>query len=487
VVVGVASEVIGGPVGRHARFARRFWTPLRIILALTCAMMAANWVQKSPCRDGQWADHLQYTKACYTDVLALYYAEGLDQGAVPYIDHPVEYPVLTGVMMGVIGLPIHAAVDSGLAGRVQDTLRLGGDAFNEGRAFYDLTALALAICALLTAWALVQMRPHRPWDAAMFALAPLMLLTATVNWDLLAVAFCTLALYAWAKKRPAWAGVLCGLGVAAKLYPLFLLGPLLLLCLRSRRFRAAAELVGSAVAVWVAVNLPVYLLAPQGWSTFWRFSSERGVDWGTLWYILNQVPLGQKPDGQPRLGVPYLTNFISDVSWLNRAAPALFLLGCAGIAALVFFAPRPPRVGQVAFLVVAVFLLTSKVWSQQFVLWLIPLAILARPKWGAFLVWQAAELLYFGAFYQILLTTGGGSAFIPDWGFTAASMLRWLALASLCVLVLLEILQPRLDVVWRKGLEDPEGGVLNDSAESPLFPDQGGVKVKTTSPATSLL
>ena len=27
---------------------------------------------------------------------------------MPYRDHPVEYPVLTGFMMGAIGLPVHA-------------------------------------------------------------------------------------------------------------------------------------------------------------------------------------------------------------------------------------------------------------------------------------------------------------------------------------------------------------------------------------------
>lgn len=45
----------------------------------------------------------QYTRFCYTDVLALYYAERLNEGAVPYRDHPVEYPVLTGYFMGALG------------------------------------------------------------------------------------------------------------------------------------------------------------------------------------------------------------------------------------------------------------------------------------------------------------------------------------------------------------------------------------------------
>ena len=36
-------------------------------------------------------------------------------------------------------------------------------------------------------------------------------------------------------------------------------------------------------------------------------------------------------------------------------------------------APRRPRFGAMAFLVIAAFLLTNKVYSPQYVLWLLPL------------------------------------------------------------------------------------------------------------------
>src|SRR5918912_4510850 len=106
------SEAIGGPLGEHAvrPDARRgrFWTASRIVLALTCLTLALHWVQKSPCQDGDWRKNIQYTRFCYTDVLALYYAEGLSDGKVPYRDQAVEYPVLTGYLMGALGLPVHA-------------------------------------------------------------------------------------------------------------------------------------------------------------------------------------------------------------------------------------------------------------------------------------------------------------------------------------------------------------------------------------------
>ena len=48
-----------------------------------------------------------------------------------------------------------------------------------------------------------------------------------------ALAFTALGLAAWAARRGVWAGVLFGLAVATKFYPLVVFGPLLLLCLRA--------------------------------------------------------------------------------------------------------------------------------------------------------------------------------------------------------------------------------------------------------------
>ena len=48
---------------------------------------------------------------------------------------------------------------------------------------------------------------------------------------------------------------------------------------------------------------------------------------------------------------------------------------------------------QLAFLVVAAFLLTNKVWSPQFSLWLVPLAVLALPHRRILLAWMTIDAL----------------------------------------------------------------------------------------------
>lgn len=456
-VVAGLSEVVGGPLGDHAATAPpdRWWTPARIVLAVAIAVLVLHWVQKAPCQDGAWLNNEQYARFCYTDVVALYYAEHLNEGAVPYVDWPVEYPVLTGYLMGLIGLPVHA---------------IGEDRpdLNQVQAFYNLTALVLLAFALATVAVTLALRRRRPWDALLLVLAPTLVFTATVNWDLLAVGLAAFFLLAWARGHPVLAGVMLGLAAAAKFYPLLLVGPLIVLALRTGRIRAAAAAIAAAAGAWAAANAPVYLFAREGWSQFFELSSARAVDWGTFWYIGKEWPFPIRSDcveGQPCAGIQPFVDLSRDIPLLNNVSYLLFAFGCAGIGLLTWLAPRRPRLAQLCFLVVAAFLLTSKVWSQQFVLWLIPLAVLARPRWGAFLVWQAAELAYFFGFYAHLLNLAGVSV-MPESIYVYISAARWLALLLLVGFVVRDILAPHRDRVWATYGDDPDGGAFAGAGDA---------------------
>jgi uncharacterized membrane protein len=453
------AQVLGGPPGEHAAKEPadrrgRFWTAARIVLALTCLTLVLHWVQKSPCNDGAWSNNLQYKQFCYTDVLALYGAERLSEGAIPYLDHPVEYPVLTGVFMGIIGLPVHA-----LGEKNPD--------LNQYQMFYNVTAFGLAAMAIASVAMILSLRRRRPWDATLFALSPALLVTATVNWDLLAIVLAVAGIWLWGKKYPLAAGVLLGLGTAAKLWPGFLFVPLLVLGFRYRKLGIAAASVGVGVATWVAVNLPFMLLNFTNWQRFLELNTTRGVDWGTLWYVGRWFD----SDVLRNSGAPGDTGVFQ---WLsNNVDPTLnlttYLLigGCwLGIVGLALYAKNPPRFAQLAFLVVATFLIFNKVWSQQFTLWLLPLLVLARPKWGAFLAWQLAELGYFFTFYGTLLGASGKQV-ISEGTFIFASSMRLLTVAVLCGLIVREILRPELDVVRNTYGRDPDGGLLNPGVAGP--------------------
>ena len=73
-VAAAGSELIGGPVGRHALFGRSWWTPVRVIALVAIGMFALGLVQKAPCYNGAWffGASSQYTHACYSDIPHLY-------------------------------------------------------------------------------------------------------------------------------------------------------------------------------------------------------------------------------------------------------------------------------------------------------------------------------------------------------------------------------------------------------------------------------
>src|SRR5439155_8075265 len=95
------------------------------------------------------------------------------------------------------------------------------------------------------------------------------------NWDLLAMAFASAALWAWARGRPVLAGAMVGLGTAAKLYPVFLLVAVWTLAIRTRRYADALWCTGAAALVWLGANVPLAIAFHRGWWEFYKFSEDR--------------------------------------------------------------------------------------------------------------------------------------------------------------------------------------------------------------------
>ena len=152
--------------------------------------------------------------------------------------------------------------------------------------FFNISALGLALAWFATVWATSRLAGRRVWDAALVAGSPIVIFQIFTNFDALATAFATGALLAWARRRPVLAGALIGLGVAAKLYPLLLLVPLLVLGLRTGRLRESARPRPPTVATWLVVNLPVMVMFPRGWSEFFRLNTRRGDDMDSLYNVV---------------------------------------------------------------------------------------------------------------------------------------------------------------------------------------------------------
>jgi uncharacterized membrane protein len=236
-------------------------------------------------------------------------------------------------------------------------------------------------------------------------------------------------------------------------------GPLLLLTLRTGKWREFGQTLAAAVVAWLAVNVPVMIIAPSGWSWFYVYSQTRPADWGSIWLFFQNY------------NVPILGN--SQIGILNFMATAFFVLLFAGIAWLALAAPRRPRLPQLCYLVLAAFLITNKVWSPQYVVWLVPLAVLARPRLWAYALWQLGETVYFLAIWSYLITVGlaGGASpgvapgISTDWYFAAIAF-RVVTVVILGVYIVRDILNPERDVVRYGGIDDPAGGIFDGAPDT---------------------
>lgn len=441
---GRASRMIGGVWGRHAGVApRSWWTPLRVVMAMTAFTLLLGFAQKSPCADGVWSGNKQYTHMCYSDVVPLWGDERLNIGAVPYRDTAVEYPVLTGGAMWLgadLTRGVHA-IDS---------------SWSEVVIFGVLTALALSACGLLVTAGTAQSARRRPYDAAIFALSPLLIVHAFSNWDLLAMAFMSGAMWAWARKQPVLAGTLIALGTAAKLYPVFLLVAIAILAIRTRRYAPAVWATITAVLVWLTVNVPIALAYYDGWAQFYRFSIERPTERSTVWAMGRTLyTVGVGSSDAPNWKPPII-------------AVGFVVVAAFGLVAWVGLrAPVKPRLAQLTFLVVLVFLLTTKVWSPQYSLWLVPLIALARPRWRITLLWQLTEIAVWFLTLTLLLGELPGQqahGIGYDW-LMIALVARDVMLLGIAALVVREMWHPELDVVRVGGLDDPGGGYFDGAPD----------------------
>ncbi len=486
--IGAAlSGVIGGPVGKHALIGRqRFLTPLRAMLLIALVFLALGYSTKAAClqttgtgppdqRVANWDNQRAYYELCYSDTVPLYTAELLNLGKFPYKSSWIEkdatgepriqydgttavrymeYPVLTG---------LYQYASMALAKSYTALAKLVAlPVLAEVVMFFNIAAFGLALAWLATVWATSRLAgPRRVWDAALVAASPIVIFQIFTNFDALATAFAMGALLAWARRKPVLAGTLIGLGVAAKLYPLLLLVPLAVLAVRAGKLREVGKTAIAAVVTWVVVNLPIMVLFPRGWSEFFRLNNRRGDDMDSIYNVVKSFTGWRGFD--PELGFwepPTVTNTVSAL---------LFVSCCIAITYIALTAKQRPRVAQVAFLVVAAFLLTSKVWSPQFSLWLVPLAVLALPHRRILLAWMTIDALVW--IPRMLYLYGEQKMGLPEQPFTVMVLLRDIAVIGLCALVIRQIYRPDEDLVRSGGfgseVDDPAGGVFDKAPDAP--------------------
>jgi hypothetical protein len=333
----------------------------RVLVALALLAALLSVAKFSHCANTGWATPDQYVHACYSDLPALFEARGLSTNQWPFAsdDNSVEYPVITAMVMYLTSFAANSPVS-----------------------YFNINIFFLILLFIAT---VMLVRKIRPEFAYLVPVAPAMIASLFINWDLWAIASMMLAIYWFDRKQFTNSALLMGLSISTKFLPIFLLIPIVFIFWRENKIKEAIKYVAITFGIWLAINLPFAVTTPTGWWRFYQLNLDRGPDWGSFWLALQQLGIN-------------LTN-------LNYLSILLLLIALTSIAILLFEIKYTPTLASVSFFVLASVMLASKVYSPQYVLWLTPLAVIAltnKKDLHAFWLWQATELIYHIAIWQHL-------------------------------------------------------------------------------------
>jgi uncharacterized membrane protein len=389
-----------------------------VVLALFASLV--SFAKFSHCENSGWATPDQYIHACYSDLPALYGSRGLDTNAWPYSsdDNSVEYPVVTAMVMYATSF-----------------------AAKSPASYFNVNIFFLILLFIAT---LIVVRKIRPELAYLSAIAPAMIVSLFINWDLWGIATMMLAIYWFDRKQYLHSALILALSISTKFLPIFLLIPIAFILWRDAKLKELVKYVAVVAATWLAINAPFALTTPTGWWRFFKLNLERGADWGSIWLALQQLGLS-------------LTN-------LNYLSILVLLIALTSVAIVLFELKYTPTLASVAFIVMAAVMIASKVYSPQFVLWLTPLAVIAltnKKDLHAFWLWQATEVIYHVAIWQHIASITGAQFGLGPTPYAILTLVRIAGTIYLMAVLARRALQARnthsrlLDLLFEGGKPYP--------------------------------
>ena len=389
-----------------------------VVLALFASLV--SFAKFSQCENSGWATPDQYIHACYSDLPALYAGRGLDTNSWPYSsdDNSVEYPVVTAMVMYATSF-----------------------AAKSPASYFNVNIFFLILLFIAT---LIVVRKIRPEFAYLSAIAPAMIASLFINWDLWGIATMMLAIYWFDRKQYLHSALILALSISTKFLPIFLLIPIAFILWRDAKLKELVKYVAVVAATWLAINAPFALTTPTGWWRFFKLNLERGADWGSIWLALQQLGIS-------------LTN-------LNYLSILVLLIALTSVAIVLFELKYTPTLASIAFIVMAAVMVASKVYSPQFVLWLTPLAVIAltnKKDLHAFWLWQATEVIYHVAIWQHIASITGAKFGLGPTPYAILTLVRIAGTIYLMAVLARRALQARnthsrlLDLLFEGGKPYP--------------------------------
>jgi uncharacterized membrane protein len=236
------------------------------------------------------------------------------------------------------------------------------------------SAVGLWLAGLASLYALRRLVPTSYW---WLAFTPLLFVFSLLNWDVLGIAFLCVGL--WMAKEQRWSasGVALAFGTCAKLFPIVYLPFLITRLWRNHELAQLQRLVTTFVVTCLVLNVPFMIAGYHNWTFFLSFNATRGGT-GIIGLVGQNVRVEDTV-----IGVAVLAAIVIGVRAVWRG-------GSAERAAVATF---------------VVFLLLNKVYSPQYTLWLVAMALIAEwPIWTILLLTVAGLIDYYGTFATLYVT-----------------------------------------------------------------------------------
>ncbi|MBE9009595.1 DUF2029 domain-containing protein [Pseudanabaenaceae cyanobacterium LEGE 13415] len=337
--------------------------------------------------------------------MRLYYNYSLEiaQGKIPYRDFPVEYPPLAL-------LPI--VLPQLLKALPEQIFRY---------LYYVIFALQNVVMCVITGVIVAKMAKQQSKidstrTIAIFTLlAVLNALAILCRFDMLPALLTALAVWFVSIRRPTLAGVSIGLGIMAKLYPIILLPVLGLYYLTRRQFVEVSKFLGGSVLAVGASLLPFVPIGLGHLFVFTQYHQARGIQLESIaaGLILLAKQVGWVPvDIVLNYGAFHLVTPIAEP--ILKVLPLVFISAWT-VAVLSCFKrfqlerrSNNATVTQTllicSMLILLTFIVTSKVFSPQYLVWLLPFApFLRTQQLRIFIAICVLTLAIFPFFYDSLI------------------------------------------------------------------------------------
>ena len=289
------------------------------------------------------------------------------------VQHPVEYPALTGLIMWLLSFLVSPSQTA-----VFD--------------YYRITAAFQIVLLAISAYLIFKLAGKK--YGFYFILAPAVLYSLNRNWDIWAIAAMLLAIYLFEKKIFQLSAILLAISIATKFFPIVLMLPIMIIFLRNKQIKLFIRYALTTAIAWTVINLPFVLINYEGWAYFYKFSAERGLGSASFFEITNII-------------LPSVT--FSSIHF--------YILNTLALVAVTTYFVRlksVPTLAATSFFVMFGFILFNKQYSMQYVIWLSALAVLTFSYLKrehkelliyVYILWQTLELAFQYSFFQKILTS----------------------------------------------------------------------------------